>query len=114
MLHDQASRDEALMREDQLRSAGGAHHVVESMPALGAGAPQAGGEAALRSQYEECLGRERRAWAAVLSAGGASSGVAWENWRDAVEARDRATRALINHALAAAGPPDAAALPDPQ
>jgi hypothetical protein len=100
-MHDQHSLDEAEMRRDQQRAAGDSHRPLEAMPPLG-GQPLASDDSArLRRDYEESLRREREAWACVRGLPGETgfSEDAWEDWRDAVDARDKATRLLVNQGL---------------
>ncbi len=49
----------------------------------------------------QALQRERDTWERVQGLPGEAgfSEEAWERWRDAVDARERAARLLINHAL---------------
>jgi hypothetical protein len=101
-MKDQHSRDEAELRRSQQLAAGG-FSPVESSPQHGA-APLGGegNEAAAVEDYEMALGTERSAWARFRSLSHKSDAATeWQEWRSAVEARDRATRLLINHFLEA-------------
>jgi hypothetical protein len=57
----------------------------------------------LVEEYERALQEERAAWARVKTATEASGfSAAWDEWRSAVEKRDKATRLLINQSLSGA------------
>jgi hypothetical protein len=97
-MKDRHSRDEARLRREQQEAAGGDHSPVEAYPQHGARSGAAAD--ALVVDYESSLAGERSAWERVKSATeGADFNAAWSQWRDAVEARDRATRMLINQSL---------------
>jgi len=97
-MKDRHSRDEARLRREQQRAAGGDHAPVEAYPQHGA--RSAAPADALVADYESTLAGERAAWEQVKSATeGADFDAAWSRWRDAVEERDRATRMLINQSL---------------
>jgi len=100
-MKDQHSRDEAELRRSQQLAAGGEYSPVESSPQHGAaGLPGEGDEAAAVEQYEMALSVERSAWECFRSLSHRSDSAAeWQAWRSAVEARDRATRVLINYLL---------------
>lgn len=99
-MKDQHGRDEAELRRSQQLSAGDEYSPVESSPQLGA-APLSNADGATAVEdYEAALSNERSAWERFRSLShGSDSGAEWEEWRSAVEARDRATRVLINHFL---------------
>lgn len=101
-MKDQHGRDEAELRRSQQLSAG-EFSPVESSPQHGA-APRSDGrnEAAAVEDYEIALSTERSAWERFRALSHRSdSATEWQEWRSAVEARDRATRVLINHLLEA-------------
>ncbi|NML44107.1 hypothetical protein HHL11_10130 [Ramlibacter sp. G-1-2-2] len=100
-MKDQHSRDEAQLRRSQQLSAGDAFSPVESSPQHGAAGPSDGdNEATAVGDYEMALSAERSAWERFRSLSHRSDSTAeWQEWRSAVEARDRATRVLINHLL---------------
>ena len=100
-MKDQHSRDEAELRRSQQLSAGDQYAPVESSPQHGAHpASSAGGEQAAVEAYERALRAERAAWESYLALPHRSeSDVQWQDWRSAVEARDAATRRLINYLL---------------
>ena len=100
-MKDQHSRDEAELRRSQQLSAGDEFSPVESSPQLGAApASDGGNEAAAVEDYERALGAERSAWERFRSLShGPESAQEWQEWRSAVEERDRATRVLINRFL---------------
>ena len=57
-------------------------------------------EATALEDYEMALSTERSAWQRFRSLSQRSDAAAeWQEWRSAVEVRDRATRVLINHFL---------------
>ncbi|MBC5785738.1 hypothetical protein H8N03_22545 [Ramlibacter sp. USB13] len=100
-MRDQHSRDEAQLRRSQQVAAGDRFAPVESSPQHGA-APLGGGgnEAAVVEDYERALSAERSAWERFRSLPHRSDAATeWQEWRSAVEARDGATRVLINHFL---------------
>lgn len=100
-MRDQHSRDEAELRRSQQLSAGDEFSPVENSPQHGA-APvsDAGNEATAVKEYEMALSTERSAWERFRSLSHRSDSAAeWQEWRSAVEARDRATHVLINHSL---------------
>lgn len=99
-MKDQHSRDEAELRRSQQLSAGDEYSPVESSPQHGAARLSNGDEATAVEDYETALSTERAAWEHLRSlAHRVDSAVEWQAWRSAVEARDRATRVLINHFL---------------
>jgi hypothetical protein len=102
-IRDRHSLDEAELRKAQQLSAGTAARPVEAYPPHGGVSEGMEGElsrAELADRYEAALAAERTAW---LQLGGVTEmdTAAWDTWRSAVEARDKATRLLINHAMAA-------------
>ena len=102
-MQDQHSRDEAQMRRTQQAAAGGAR-LVQPLPPHGEASalPQTAASAeALAAAYGEAAAAEQAAWARVKPPSDpmAFSGAEWDAWRAAVEARDRAARLLINHAM---------------
>ena len=100
-MKDQHSRDEAELRRSQQLSAGDEFSPVESSPQHGAARLGDGGnEVTAMGDYEMALSAERSAWERFHSLSHRSDSAAeWQHWRSAVEARDRATRVLINHFL---------------
>ena len=110
-MKDQHGRDEAELRRSQQLSAGDEFSPVESSPQHGAAPLSAGGnEATAVSQYEMALSAERSAWERFRSLSHRSGSAAeWQEWRSAVEARDLATRVLINHFLEEMARPQAQA-----
>lgn len=100
-MKDQHARDEAELRRSQQLSAGDEFSPVESSPQHGAGPlGDAEDEATALEDYEMALSTERSAWQRFRSLSHRSDATAeWQEWRSAVEARDRATRVLINHFL---------------
>ena len=93
------------MRREQQVAAGGSHHPVEAYPELGAEPAAPSSWASLCHAYEHALRAESEAWAQLRGLPGEprSTQVAWERWRSAVEAREEATRLLINFALSTEG-----------
>lgn len=110
-MKDQHSRDEAALRRSQQRSAGDEFSPVENSPQLGAAPVGDGGnEASAVEDYEMALSTERSAWERFRSLSHRSDSAAeWQEWRSAVEARDLATRVLINHFLEEMARPQAQA-----
>lgn len=100
-MRDQHGRDEAELRRSQQLSAGDQFSPVESSPQHGASPLSDGGsEATAVDDYEIALSTERSAWERLQSLSHWSNATAeWLDWRSAVEARDLATRLLINHFL---------------
>ncbi|HET8747574.1 MAG TPA: hypothetical protein VFM98_18390 [Ramlibacter sp.] len=99
-MKDQHSRDEAELRRSQQLSAGDGFSPVEGSPQHGAPRRSSGDEATAVEDYETALSKERSAWERFRSLSHRSdSDAEWQEWRSAVEARDRATRVLINHFL---------------
>ena len=103
-MHDQHSRDEARARREQQEAAGGQHEAVQPYPEHGAESQHAtdrGSMAGLARSYGEARQAEDAAWRQVASLREEewATGPAWQVWRSAVEARDEATRRLINSAL---------------
>lgn len=100
-MKDQHGRDEAELRRSQQLSAGGEFSPVESSPQHGAAPVSDGGdEATAVDHYELALSTERSAWERFRSLPHRSDSAAeWHEWRSSVEARDLATRVLINHFL---------------
>ena len=100
-MKDQHSRDEAELRRSEQLSAGDEFSPVESSPQHGAAPPGDGGnEASAVEGYEMALSTERSAWERFRSLSHRSDSTPeWQEWRAAVEARDRATRVLINRFL---------------
>lgn len=99
-MKDRHSRDEAELRRGQQEAAGEHHAPVEAYPQHGAEPESPPPADALVDDYERALALERAAWDAVKgSAHAAKFSAAWQAWRTAVEARDAATRALINQSL---------------
>jgi hypothetical protein len=103
-MNDQHSLDEAKLRRAQQHAAGDSHRPVEPMPALGEKPSALLDSAMLREGYEAAVRREQEAWQRVqaLPSEQGFAIEAWDDWRDAVEARDTATRLLINWTLQAA------------
>ena len=102
-MQDRHSRDEALLLQSEQHAAGGASGV-RPYPAHGEASsmPRSADSAqALVRDYEDALQAERLAWAEVQALPGEPehTAQAWHDWRAAVEARDRATRHLINYSL---------------
>lgn len=100
-MHDQHSMDEAELRSAQQQTAGESPRVGGSGPSHGEEPVSGENSSSLRSRYQEALQRERDTWERVQGLPGEPgfSEEAWERWRDAVDARERAARLLINHAL---------------
>lgn len=102
-MRDQHGRDEAQMRRSQQDAAGGARLVQPYPPHGDASAlPRTSGSAlALARSYEEAATAEQAAWSRVGALPGepGHDGGLWQAWRAAVEARDHATRVLINHSM---------------
>lgn len=100
-MHDAHAQDEALHRAHQQVAAGGSHSPVEPYPALGASHPgSATTDDRLVAEYEAASAAEAAAWVVVKTGTDAARLAAWSDWRRAVELRERATRLLINQALA--------------
>jgi hypothetical protein len=100
-MHDAHAQDEALHRAHQQVAAGGSHSPVEPYPALGASPPgSAITDDRLVAEYEAASAAESAAWLAVKTESDPARLAAWSDWRRAVELRERATRLLINRALA--------------
>ena len=97
-MHDQHSMDEA---DAQQLAAGRSQRAVRAIPSHGEESASDEGPGALRSRYEDALRRERDAWERVAALPGEAgfSTEAWEQWRDAVDGRERAARLLINYGL---------------
>lgn len=108
-MKDQHARDEAELRRSQQLSAGDEFSPVESSPQHGAGPlSDREDEATVVGEYETALSTERSAWERFRSLSHRSDSAAeWQQWRSAVEARDRATRVLINHFLEGMASPQA-------
>lgn len=99
-MHDQHSQEEAGLRRAQQLAAGDSHHPIQDVP-HGEQPVVRQGFDVLRRDYEDALRKEADAWSRVQGVPGEDGfdAEAWEDWRDAVEARDRATRLLVNHAM---------------
>jgi len=106
-MHDQHSLEEAELRRAQQHTAGDSHRPVQAVPPHGERPATSQDTGTIRDQYEEALQREVNAWRRVQSLPGQEGFAeeAWEDWRDAVEAREKATRLLINHAMEMASRP---------
>ena len=106
-MHDAHAKDEALHRAHQQAAAGGSHSPVEPYPALGASPHSLPGTFEdVVAEYEAASTRESVTWAAVKASSPSdpARAAAWSDWRSAVEHRERATRLLINFAMAHAAP----------
>jgi hypothetical protein len=112
-LHDQHSREEAVLRQAQQHSAGGSHQPAQALPPHGEPPASAQSSAALQQDYEAAQRSEQAAWSRVTGLPGEAGfdADAWEAWRDTVEARDRATRLLINLSLGGMDAPGAGSEP---
>ncbi|TFZ07927.1 hypothetical protein [Ramlibacter humi] len=102
-MQDQHGRDEAQMRRSQQQAAGRGHPVQAYPPHGEASAlphTTASADALVRA-YDDAVQAERDAWSGVPALPGEPGydGGAWDRWRATVEARDKATRLLINHAM---------------
>jgi len=99
-MHDQHSVDEA---DAQQLAAGDSQRPVRTIPSHGEEPASVESPGALRSRYEDALRREHDAWERVGALPGEAgfSAEAWEQWRDAVDAREKAARLLINYGLTA-------------
>src|SRR3954471_3985653 len=97
-MKDRHSRDEAEMRRVQQHSAGDSHSPVEAYAQHGAqSVPSHRPADAVVGEYEAALRREHEAWQLVKSSVDSQMlATVWQQWRAAVEARDKATRMLIN------------------
>ncbi|HYD75805.1 hypothetical protein [Ramlibacter sp.] len=100
-MHDGHSREEAGLQRAQQEGAGESHHPVQDMPAHGAQPVGHEGIDMLRRRYEDAQRREAVAWSRLQGLPGDAGFAeeAWEDWRDAVEERERATRLMINSAM---------------
>ncbi|WBY02698.1 hypothetical protein PE066_03925 [Ramlibacter tataouinensis] len=100
-MHDDHSREEAGLRRAQQHEAGDTHHPVQDMPSHGEQPVGPHSADRLRRNYEDALRREAQAWSRVQGLPGDAGFAeeAWEDWRDAVEERERATRLMINSAM---------------
>ena len=100
---DRHARDEARLRGLQQQSAGDTHSPVETYPQHGAQPGVALQADLLVQEYEKALQEERAAWERVKMTTEASAfSATWDEWRSAVERRDKATRLLINQSLSGA------------
>ncbi len=100
-MHDQHSVDEAESGRAQQEAAGHGQRPVRTIPSHGEEPVLGESPGALRSRYEDALRREHDAWeqVGVLPGEAGFSTEAWEQWRDAVDAREKAARMLINYGL---------------
>ena len=100
-MHDDHTREEAELRRAQQREAGDTHHPVRDKPFHGEQPVVHHSSNLLNRGYEDALRREAQAWKAVhgLPGDDGFSEEAWEDWRDAVEEREKATRMMINCAM---------------
>ena len=108
-LFDRASRDESTARAAQQVSAGAGHRPVHGKPPFGeaSATPRSpAGTVALSDAYVRALEVERDAWHNLSGLPGDAEfdRAAWDAWRGAVEAKDLATRLLINYSLSSPGP----------
>ncbi len=99
-MKDRHCRDEAQVRRLQQEAAGKGYTPVEAYPQHGAQPLFLRPVDTLMRDYESTLALERFAWEAVkVSSQEQQFELAWQEWRTAVEVRDRATRLVINRSM---------------